>query len=470
MQAIAAGQVVPINPTEGPSQHVFVFNNLFFSYAVDTRDAYKVLLGGDRDAVKGAKHDFRNLQLLTHLEFGNISTCTAPNSAAATAAAEGAAAPGAAAVATAAATEPGRMCTLATCLVDAPAMSCGKQRVVVQSIIPGILNGDQASKLIFGAIAHGAPLARDPLIDAHLKHVAKQFHMATRSAPLIPLTEAPQRNYDRAAVAAVAASGNDKDKDGKGGGKGALCEVTGAVEVKGILGGEGRKYVLDVMRLTPRDANSVPATRGGTGNWEKQSSSSSSGAFSAVQDDHVALLRPELVQRWMRRQQELALAVEAAKENASEFDDEGDEKKKTATTSSTKESAAAVTKDGAVDDLGAPLNVNVFMPFAAAMDAAAVTADEERVRRVSDWLWTRILPCLTQQVRVGGVLPLDGKVLVDVLHSYGVNLRYMGRLAQLALAEEQRDNANLTAAYKAAAAKVLATCRELHLYRSTYIS
>ena len=30
MQAIAAGQVVPINPTEGPSQHVFVFNNLFF--------------------------------------------------------------------------------------------------------------------------------------------------------------------------------------------------------------------------------------------------------------------------------------------------------------------------------------------------------------------------------------------------------------------------------------------------------
>ena len=43
MAAIAAGQGVPINPTQVPSQHVFVFNSLFFSYAVDTRDAYKVI-------------------------------------------------------------------------------------------------------------------------------------------------------------------------------------------------------------------------------------------------------------------------------------------------------------------------------------------------------------------------------------------------------------------------------------------
>ena len=58
-----------------------------------------------------------------------------------------------------------RVCTLETCLVDAPLMNVGKHRVVVQSIIPGILQGDQVSKLIFGAIEHGTPLVKDPFID-----------------------------------------------------------------------------------------------------------------------------------------------------------------------------------------------------------------------------------------------------------------------------------------------------------------
>ena len=29
----------------------------------------------------------------------------------------------------------------------------------------------------------------------------------------------------------------------------------GSPEVKGITAGDGRKYVMDLMRLTPRDAN-----------------------------------------------------------------------------------------------------------------------------------------------------------------------------------------------------------------------
>ncbi len=40
--AIASGQVPPINPTEPARQHVFVFNGTFFSFGVDSKDAYKV--------------------------------------------------------------------------------------------------------------------------------------------------------------------------------------------------------------------------------------------------------------------------------------------------------------------------------------------------------------------------------------------------------------------------------------------
>ncbi len=37
------------------------------------------------------------------------------------------------------------------------------------------------------------------------------------------------------------------------------------------------------------------------------------------------------------------------------------------------------------------------------------------------------------------MLPIDGTALTDLLHSHGINCRYLGRLAQLALAEEETD-------------------------------
>lgn len=42
----------------------------------------------------------------------------------------------------------------------------------------------------------------------------------------------------------------------------ATVTVTGAVEMKGIVGSDGRSYLLDVSRLTPRDANWVRGEKG----------------------------------------------------------------------------------------------------------------------------------------------------------------------------------------------------------------
>lgn len=39
------------------------------------------------------------------------------------------------------------------------------------------------------------------------------------------------------------------------------------VEWKGIKGADGRVYMLDLIRLTPRDPNFIPPTLGGTGVW-----------------------------------------------------------------------------------------------------------------------------------------------------------------------------------------------------------
>jgi hypothetical protein len=41
--AVVNGAVFCINPQEPPRAQIYVLNNIFFSWAVDSRDLYKVL-------------------------------------------------------------------------------------------------------------------------------------------------------------------------------------------------------------------------------------------------------------------------------------------------------------------------------------------------------------------------------------------------------------------------------------------
>jgi hypothetical protein len=232
---------------------------------------------------------------------------------------------------------------------------------VAQSIIPGILSGDQVSKLVFGAIEHGVPLASDADMASLLATAAGRLHVATRCVPAVPLYAAPVVDGERAnseANRGASAAGFFRDPGraaaaGEGGGEGssssssdeaeaATVLLSGAVELKGIIGSDNRKcvffchskrppgllsraagprcssafgfailctfspnarslspfisvrffknkyppprYVLDLLRLTPRDANWCPQRRGGTGKWEAaaaaaQAASLADGAF-----------------------------------------------------------------------------------------------------------------------------------------------------------------------------------------------
>jgi protein TIF31 len=93
-----------------------------------------------------------------------------------------------------------------------------------------------------------------------------------------------------------------KDKnDASDDGKEKSIEVCGPMEMKGILGSDKRKYVLDCTRLTPRDANWVGESSGGTGRWEGGWLSDRAKLHNLVpptlDDDEwtVCILRPELV-------------------------------------------------------------------------------------------------------------------------------------------------------------------------------
>lgn len=106
-QAIIEGKLTSLNPNEPMKQHVYVYNQIFFSYAIDLPTSYKDLTSSDSfPSYTQANHDLaglRQLQALTEIQ---------------------------------------DLFNLATCLVQYKG-----HRMICQSIIPGILNNTDLSKL-----------------------------------------------------------------------------------------------------------------------------------------------------------------------------------------------------------------------------------------------------------------------------------------------------------------------------------
>ncbi len=50
--------VSPVNPMDVDRMHIFIVNNIFYSYAVDTRDTFKDQ-GGDAAAHEAANNDLK---------------------------------------------------------------------------------------------------------------------------------------------------------------------------------------------------------------------------------------------------------------------------------------------------------------------------------------------------------------------------------------------------------------------------
>jgi len=105
-KAIIEGKLTSLNPNEPVKQHVYVYNHIFFSYAVDTPLSYKDLTSSDQfPSFTQANHDIKGLQMLQGIDVPELHH-------------------------------------LATCLVDFKG-----SRMICQSIIPGILNNSDLSSL-----------------------------------------------------------------------------------------------------------------------------------------------------------------------------------------------------------------------------------------------------------------------------------------------------------------------------------
>jgi len=95
-------------------------------------------------------------------------------------------------------------------------------RVTAQSIIPGILEREQEQSVIYGSVDFGQTVISHP----------KYMELLAKAAPILRI--APHKVI------------NEKDEE---------IEICSSVECKGIIGNDGRHYILDLLRTFPPDVN-----------------------------------------------------------------------------------------------------------------------------------------------------------------------------------------------------------------------
>lgn len=115
--------------------------------------------------------------------------------------------------------------TLATAVIDYKGY-----RVTAQSIIPGILERDQEQSVVYGSIDFGKTVVSNPKYGELLNEAASQLKIVPHKVI-------------------------SKDDE--------VVEIHSSVECKGIIGNDGRHYILDLLRTFPLDPNFIQSEGAG---------------------------------------------------------------------------------------------------------------------------------------------------------------------------------------------------------------
>ncbi|CAK9881826.1 unnamed protein product [Sphagnum jensenii] len=377
-RAVIGRCIPPINPTDPDRFHMYVHNNIFFSFAVDGDFALMQQLR-EQELRQQTERDDKEADTT---ENGDVVTAvsgeaavppepettelpsgeTGPKEDSSVEAGAPSETPPAPVVESEQATyasanndlkgtkaynnaDVAGLYTLAMAIVDFRG-----HRVVAQSIIPGILQGDKTESLLYGSVDNGKKIAWNEKFHSKALEAGKLLHIKEHTV---------------------------LDGAGKG------ITLCAPVECKGIVGSDDRHYMLDLMRTTPRDINYTgPGSR-------------------------LCVLRPELVAVFCQVE-----ALERVKKRKAEGD-QTDEK-----TLLEEELPKIV------------LNPNVFTDFKVSGDPEDIAADEELVRKAGQYVVDTVLPKLVVDLSSLEVSPMDGPTLTDALHAHGINVRYLGKVAK----------------------------------------
>ncbi|ERS99685.1 hypothetical protein HMPREF1624_03048 [Sporothrix schenckii ATCC 58251] len=290
------------------------------------------------------------------------------------------------------------------------------KRIVGQSLVPGIFKQREPGE---NQIDYGAVDGKD-VVAADERFVA----------PFAKMSQA--LNVKRHAV---------WDKDQK------RHELEASVETKGLMGTDGRKYVLDLYRITPLDIS-----------WQEAGEAAEKDGAPAY-PHRMTVLRPELIDIYSRVKMREWLDGELAKRNnakaeetseKTEKTEETEEKiekaeetsEKTEKTEEKSEEGEAKAQDNRIDvsDFKFALNPDSFSGQVPQTEEEKeeMANDEKDVRAVCTYLQDVAIPSLISDLSESEIsFPMDGRSLSQLLHKRGINVRYLGRVATLSEKEER---------------------------------
>ncbi|XP_057978720.1 clustered mitochondria protein isoform X3 [Malania oleifera] len=406
--------IPPINPTDPECFHMYVHNNIFFSFAVDadleqlskkhtsiyskignvssingsSEKATNNLLHGAAGIPNGGNPVASNAEELSgvldlapesaEMQLADSEQATyasANNDLKGTRAYQEADVPG--------------LYNLAMAIIDYRG-----HRVVAQSVLPGILQGDKSDSLLYGSVDNGKKICWNEDFHAKVLEAAKHLHLKEH--------------------AVLDSSGN-------------VVRLAAPVECKGIVGSDDRHYLLDLMRVTPRDANySGPGSRFCilrpeliTAFCQAEAAERSKCRAKSEGEVHVAADTPDTSN---------ILEMERIEKNVVSEASDSQDMSKAGITDTVQEchSAPGATSESYEEIL---FNPNVFTDFKLSGNHEEIAADEENVRKASSYLTDIVLPKFIQDLCTLEVSPMDGQTLTEALHAHGINVRYIGKVA-----------------------------------------
>ena len=196
---------------------------------------------------------------------------------------------------------------------------------------------------------------------------------------------------------------------------------TGPVDAKLLRGLDGHVYALDFIRSQPVDCF-----------WIQEELKRDAQSAGASQFIH----RPELIEHMITQRAELEERAKMIKDMVAKR--EKGEKVEDVTEEQLKQLEAQLPMiETTVKTLPMSFDVNCFTPYSATTAAVsrdekgANTAKETDVVVLSNFLVNQMLPMLHEQLKEYSLNNQDGSKIVQLMHSSGVNVRYLGYLAEL---------------------------------------
>ena len=271
--------------------------------------------------------------------------------------------------------------TPATVVVD----YIGK-RVVGQSIVPGIFKQREPdeNQIDYGAVDGKDVVAADERFVSVFSELSKAFKVKPH-----PVWNKDEQKFD----------------------------LEGSVETKGLLGTDGRKYVLDLYRITPLDIA-----------WLDGENSEPHQASDTAYPHRMTVLRPELVDAFGRyRMKQWVDEGLTARNNGAKEDDA-----ETPDGTTTEQDKKVDQAPPNLADFKYALNPDVFSGQNPPTDIekAEMEKDETEVREACQFLRERVIPDLLKELSDSDIsFPMDGQSLSRLLHKRGINVRYLGEVA-----------------------------------------